>query len=119
MQDGTHSLVAVRCQMKVIVHVLVGDGAVRVDEAGINVEEGGVWERRHCPLDQLVHLGISISHRVWHFAPRQYALETKIRVRPGSHCKLKLAPEPQPPTLDAELLRDDRQALRSQLHFCC
>lgn len=76
MQDVAHSLVALRCQVKVIVHVLVGDAAVGVDEARVNVEEGGVWEGRYSLLYQLVHLGVSISHRVWHFAPRQYALET-------------------------------------------
>lgn len=80
MQDVTHSLVALRCQMKIIIHVLVRDGAIKVNEARINVEEGGMWERRYSLLDQLVHLGISISHRVWHFAPRQYALEKLIQV---------------------------------------
>lgn len=67
--------------MKVIIHVLVGDGAIRVDEARVNVEEGGMRERRYSLLDQLVHLGISISHGVWHFAPRQYALEKLIQVK--------------------------------------
>lgn len=76
MQDLAHSIVALRCQVKVIVHVLVGDGVVGEDEAWVNVEEGGVWEGSDSLFYQLVHLGISISHRVWRFPTRQYALGT-------------------------------------------
>lgn len=39
VQDVAHSLIALRCQVKVIVHVLMGDATVGVDEAGVHIEE--------------------------------------------------------------------------------
>lgn len=77
MQGLTHSLVAAGGQVKVIVHVLVGDAAAGVDEARIHIEERGVREGRHGLLEQLVHLGIALPQWVRHFTSRQQTLENR------------------------------------------
>lgn len=77
MQGFAHSLIALRGQVKVIVHVLMGDATIGVDKAWVYIEEKGMRERRYGLLDQLVHLGISLPQRVWHFTPRQYTLENR------------------------------------------
>lgn len=77
MQGFTHSLIALRGQVKVIVHVLMGDATIGVDKAWVYIEEKGMREGRYGLLDQLVHLGISLPQRVWHFTPRQYTLENR------------------------------------------
>lgn len=40
-----HTLVTLRGQVEVVVHVLVGDASVRVDKAMVHVEVGGMRER--------------------------------------------------------------------------
>lgn len=42
VQGFAHNLVALRGQVKVIVHVLVGDAAVGMDKAWVYIEERGV-----------------------------------------------------------------------------
>lgn len=79
VQGFAHSLVALRGQVKVIIHVLMRDATIRVHEAWVHVEERGVGEGRYGLLDQLVHLGISLPQRVWRFTSGQY---TKYK-RPG------------------------------------
>lgn len=70
MQGFAHSLIALRGQVKVIVHILMGDATVGVDKAWVDIEERGMREKRYGFLDQLVHFGISVPQRVWHFSPR-------------------------------------------------
>lgn len=65
MQGFAHSLIALRGEVKVIIHVLVGDTAVGVDEAWVYVEEGGVGKGRHSLLDEFVYLCVSLSQGVW------------------------------------------------------
>ncbi len=77
VQGFTHSLVALRSQVKVVVHVLMGDATIGVDEAWVHIEERGVGEGRYGLLDQLVHLGISLPQRVWQFTSGQYTLENR------------------------------------------
>lgn len=77
MQGFTHNLVSLRGQVKVIVHVLMGDATIRVDETWVHIEERGVGEGRYSLLDQLVHLGISLSQRVWQFTSGQYTLKNR------------------------------------------
>lgn len=77
VQGVAHSLVALRGQVKVVVHVLMGDATVGVDEAWVHVEERGVGEGRYGFLDQHVHLGISLPQRVWRFPSGQYTLENR------------------------------------------
>lgn len=77
MQGFAHSLIALRGQVKVIVHVLMGDATIGVDKAWVYIEEKGMREGRYGLLDQLVHVGISLPQRVWHFTPRQYTLENR------------------------------------------
>lgn len=71
MQGVAHSLEALGGQVKVIVHVLMGDAAVGVDEAWVHVEERGVGEGGHGLLHQLVHSGVSLPAKVWRFTSRQ------------------------------------------------
>ena len=77
MQGFAHSLVALRGQVKVVVHVLMADATVGVDEARVHVEERGVGEGRYGLLDQRVHLGISLPQRVWRFTSGQYTLKNR------------------------------------------
>lgn len=44
MKGFTHSLVALRGQVKIVIHVLVGDGAIGVNKAWVHIEERGVEE---------------------------------------------------------------------------
>lgn len=83
VQGFAHNLVALRGQVKVIIHVLMGDATIGVDEAWVHVEERGVREGRYGLLDQLVHLGISLPQRVWRFTSGQYTLEKKMY---GCYC---------------------------------
>lgn len=64
--------------MEVIVHVLVGDAAVGVDEAWIHAEEGGVWEGGHSLCDKMVDLGIAFAERVGHLSSGEYPLGKQI-----------------------------------------
>lgn len=41
MQRFTYSLISFRGQVKVVVHVLVGDATIGVNKAGVYIEEGG------------------------------------------------------------------------------
>lgn len=75
VQGFTHSLVALRGQVKIIVHVMVGDATIGVDEARVHVEERSVRERQYSLLNQLVHLGISLPQSIWRFTSGQYTLE--------------------------------------------
>lgn len=77
VQGIAHSLVALRGQVKVIVHVLMGDATIGVDEAWVHIEERGMGERQYSLLDQLVHHGISLPERVWLFTSGQYTLENR------------------------------------------
>lgn len=45
MQGFTYSLVAMRGQVKVVVHVLVGDATVGKNKAGVHVQEGAMGNR--------------------------------------------------------------------------
>lgn len=80
MQWFAHSLIALRGQVKVIVHVLMGDATIGADKAWVDIEERGMRKRRQGFLDQSVHLGISLPQRVWHFTPWQYTLRNKFTV---------------------------------------
>ena len=71
VQGWTHGLVALGSQVKVVVHVLVGNATVGVDKAGVDVEERGVGEGGYGLLHQHVHFGISLPQRVWQFTPGQ------------------------------------------------
>lgn len=51
VQGFAHNLVALRGQVKVIVHVLVGDATIGVDETWVYVEERGVGKGQHSLLD--------------------------------------------------------------------
>lgn len=75
VQEFAHNLVALSSQVKVIVHVLMGDATIGVDEAWVYVEERCMGEGRYSLLDQLVHLGILLPQRVWQFTSGQYTLE--------------------------------------------
>lgn len=44
MKGFTHSLIAIRGQVKVVIHILVGDGAIAVDKAWVHIEERGMKE---------------------------------------------------------------------------
>lgn len=44
MQGFTHGLVALRGQVKVVIHILMGDGAVGVNKAWVHIEERGMGE---------------------------------------------------------------------------
>lgn len=76
MQGFAHGLVSLWGQVQVIVHVLVGDATVGVNKAWVHVQEGGVGKRRDGLLDELVHLGISLSEGVWRFTPGQDTLRS-------------------------------------------
>lgn len=45
MQGFTHNLVPMRGQVKVVIHILVGNGAIGVDETWVHIKERGMRER--------------------------------------------------------------------------
>lgn len=77
MQGFTYGLVALRGQVKVVIHILVRDGTVGVNKAWVHTEERGMWEGWHSLLNQFVDLGISLSQRIWGFSSWQKTLEKK------------------------------------------
>lgn len=50
--------------MEVIVHVLVGDATVGVDEAWVHAEDRGVGEGGHGLGHKMVDLGVALAERV-------------------------------------------------------
>lgn len=44
MQWFTHGLVALRGQVKVVIHILVGDGTIGVNKAWVHIQERGMGE---------------------------------------------------------------------------
>ena len=78
VQWFTHSLVALRGQMKVIIHVLMGDATIGVDKTWVHIEERGMGEGRHSLLDQCVHPGVTLPQTVWRFTLGQNTLENRI-----------------------------------------
>lgn len=77
MKGITHSLVALRGQVKVVIHILMGDGAIGMNKAWVHTEKRGVEEGRHSFLNQLVYFGISLSQRIWVFPSWQKTLENR------------------------------------------
>lgn len=61
-------------QVQEIKHVVVRDGAIRVHEAGVHIQQLDVGQFGEGGFEQVVHLGILLPQRVWLLSARQQAL---------------------------------------------